>query len=106
MFKLPDILAIRKETDNAFEKEVQAKYEELMPRFAAEVSKAASIGYCGWSERFTQRNAVLHAALTRCKKEIRKQGYFCHMEYVYNPRTRKYDAIDFTISWRSHWFER
>lgn len=106
MFKLPDIFAIRKETDNAFKKEVQTKYEELMPRFSEEVKRAANIGYCGWSERFTFHNAALCAALTRCKKEIRKQGYRCHMKYVYNPRTDKYDAIDFTISWRSYWFER
>ena len=53
MFKLPDIFAIRQQTENAFEKEVQDKYESLMQRFAAEVTKAANIGYCGWSEKFT-----------------------------------------------------
>ena len=105
MFKLPDILTIRKQANNAFEKEVQAKYESLMQRFSAEVTKAANIGYCGWSEKFTNCDAVLLSALNRCKKEIRKQGYRCHIEQIYNPRTDKTDAVDFTISWRTHWFE-
>ena len=105
MFKLPEIFAIRRQTENAFEKAVQTKYESLMQRFAAEVTKAANIGYCGWSEKFTKCDAALLSALNRCKKEIRKQGYHCHIEYVYNPRTAKTDAVDFTISWRTHWFE-
>ena len=105
MFKLPDIFAIHQQTNNAFEKEVQAKYESLMQSFAAEVTKAANMGYCGWSEKFTNCDAVLLSALNRCRKEVRKQGYRCHIEYIYNPRTAKTDAVDFTISWRTHWFE-
>ena len=105
MIKLPDIFAIRQQTDGAFKKEVQNVYELLMQRFAKEVTKAANMGYCGWSEKFTNCDDVFLSALNRCKKEIRKQGYRCHIERVYNPRTDKIDAIDFTISWRAYWFE-
>ena len=74
MIKLPDIFAIRQQTEDDFKKEVQNVYELLMQRFAKEVTKAANMGYCGWSEKFTNCDDVFLSALNRCKKEIRKQA--------------------------------
>ena len=106
MLKLPKLEVIKETAKNSFEQEVESKYEELMQRFAAGVTRASNAGYIGWSETFTYSDAVLLAALDRCKKQIRKEGYRCHIDWhAYNSLTNTYDGIAFTISWRRHWFD-